>query len=370
MRSSQQAALHCMRRHKADVIRAAAGSRAPAARPSAARLDELHRWPSLLAAGHTGGQPGCFALLAIALVSAGLLSTSLWVSQRQRRTRDKVVCNSTAIEAVSKHAAVLTKPWLHAAATVTSCAVKSARQQGSAQGCRQSCLVPSSRQQTACGKRGTYAARARRGDTEAVNQYMHVRVPLHRRARGLQKRATLLLLLLACFQSTAHAFQLPQPAVDLMSNITHAVREQLASQLPAEPAGNASDDADGSLAHSMQGGAKRVAKKGLEAVGLPLKRPRLAVRLYWWLRSNWQSAVIARFAALVLVVRLAAVPWATWRQVAGHVNAGVQRMLLGSVLVLLVGPTCGAVLVWALILLPVVLAVVFVVAMYVRLAAR
>jgi hypothetical protein len=100
------------------------------------------------------------------------------------------------------------------------------------------------------------------------------------------------------------------------------------------------------------------------------RRARLAVRLVQWLASSWRSAVMARLAALVLLVRMLSIPWARWRQWGGQLSGGVRRLFYGGVLFLVFGPTCGAILVWGLVLLPAAIIIVIVVVVSLRAAAQ
>ena len=100
------------------------------------------------------------------------------------------------------------------------------------------------------------------------------------------------------------------------------------------------------------------------------RRPRVAVRLARWLASNWRSAFVLRFVVLVVLVRICAVPWARWQQIGGGVGSAVRKMFYGGILFLVFGPTCGAILVWALVLLPLVMMIVFIVVVSLRAAAH
>jgi hypothetical protein len=97
-------------------------------------------------------------------------------------------------------------------------------------------------------------------------------------------------------------------------------------------------------------------------------RPRLIVRLFQWLfQQDMHYSAVARFAALVLLLRLCAEPWSEWRRLARSLARFTRRLFYGVIVFLVIGPTFGAFLVWALVLLPIVMVCVLLVVVSLRL---
>ena len=121
------------------------------------------------------------------------------------------------------------------------------------------------------------------------------------------------------------------------------------------------------LASAAQAAADTV-QGAAEAVHLQRPRPRLAVRAVRLAARDRRVAAAAALALLVLLIRLLAIPFEQWAASWRSVSSLLRRVVYGGVVVLLVGPTCGTVLVWALVVLPVVVGFVFLVLVSLRAA--
>lgn len=125
-----------------------------------------------------------------------------------------------------------------------------------------------------------------------------------------------------------------------------------------------------SAAERLAAAAKAAAEGVHAAAALPLQqpRPRLAVRAVRLAARDRRVAAAAALALLVLLIRLLAIPFEQWAAAWRSVSGLLRKVVYGGVIVLLVGPTCGTVLVWALVVLPVVVVFVFLVLVSLRAA--